>query len=445
MAFIVNGPGSQSVTLGDSNNFIVDFGGNDVYEIGDGDNLIFDISGDDEYTLGDGFNIIIDWFGDDIIRLGNGQNYVYSGWGDDYIYAGAGADLIDGDIGSNTVDYSNSDAAVKVDLLNDTASGGYAEGDTLIDITSIVGSNVGRDYIYGTDGDNEIYGMGGADILQGGAGADLIDGGDGWDYSRYTRSDEAVQINLATGVHTGGDAEGDVLVNIEAITGSDYYDTFTGNDENNAFYGEAGDDIMFGGLGDDYFSGDEGADIINGGDGIDFASYETSKTAVTVDLGNNFTAGGDAEGDVLTSIENLRGSNLADQGDELYGDAGVNKIYGMSGDDVLYGGAGADDLYGEAGADTFIFDEAVGDVDNLFDFDISEGDILDIASILVGYDALTDAIADFVQITDNGTNSFVAVDADGGADNFIVIAELYGALGLDAETMETNGNLITTV
>lgn len=356
MAFIINGAGDQTVTLGDLNNLIIDLGGDDIYEIGDGDNLIFDIWGDDEYTLGDGFNIVIDWWGNDVVRLGNGGSRVFTGWGDDYIYSGAGADLIDGDIGHNTVDYAYSLDAVKVDLFNGTASGGYAEGDTLIDIDNIVGSNVGRDYIWGNDDANEIYGMGGDDILQGGAGADLIDGGAGWDYARYDRSAEGVNINLVTGVHTGGDAEGDVLVNIEAVTGSAFNDT-------------------------------------------------------------------------------------------LYGDATHNHFYAGEGDDWMVGGLGQDQFWGFGGADTMAFlDDTAFERRDLFrDFDASEGDALDISAILEGYDALSDAISDFVQVTDNGTNTFVAVDADGGADNFIVIAELYNIIGLTAEDMEANGNLITTV
>ncbi len=114
----------------------------------------------------------------------------------------------------------------------------------------------------------------------------------------------------------------------------------------------------------------------------------------------------------------------------------------------MVGGYGQDQFWGFDGADTLAFVDsgATFEHPDLFrDFDASEGDALDISAILIGYDALTDAIADFVQITDNGADTFVAVDADGGADNFITIAQLYGATGLTAEDMENDGNLITTV
>ena len=63
---------------------------------------------------------------------------------------------------------------------------------------------------------------------------------------------------------------------------------------------------------------------------------------------------------------------------------------------------------------------------------------------MFGYDPLVDAITDFVQITDNGTDSSVSVDSDGGADNFVQIATLQNATGLTDETaLEGNGQLIT--
>ena len=102
-------------------------------------------------------------------------------------------------------------------------------------------------------------------------------------------------------------------------------------------------------------------------------------------------------------------------------------------------------LYGQDGADTFVFeaDSAFTASDNIQDFDLSEGDVLDISDILSNYDPLNDAITDFVQITESGSNSYLSVDADGGADNFVQIAYLYNATGLtDEEALETSGNLI---
>lgn len=69
---------------------------------------------------------------------------------------------------------------------------------------------------------------------------------------------------------------------------------------------------------------------------------------------------------------------------------------------------------------------------------------MDISDLLSDYDPLSDAIADFVQITENSGNSYLNVDTDGGADNFVQVAYLYNEIGLTDETsLEASGNLIT--
>ena len=66
-----------------------------------------------------------------------------------------------------------------------------------------------------------------------------------------------------------------------------------------------------------------------------------------------------------------------------------------------------------------------------------------IADVLSGYDPLADAIAAFVQITDNGTDSTLSIDVNGGADNFVQIATLQNVTGLtDEDFLETNVNMI---
>lgn len=69
-------------------------------------------------------------------------------------------------------------------------------------------------------------------------------------------------------------------------------------------------------------------------------------SAVHVNLDSGATAGGDAEGDVLISIENLAGSAWDD---ELIGNALANFLSGKAGDDILDGGDGNDILIGGLG------------------------------------------------------------------------------------------------
>ncbi len=77
-------------------------------------------------------------------------------------------------------------------------------------------------------------------------------------------------------------------------------------------------------------------------------SYIDSKAGVTITLAVSTQHGGIAEGDKLSGIENLTGSNL---NDTLSGNSGANVIVGGNGNDLLSGGGGDDTLDGGAGND----------------------------------------------------------------------------------------------
>ena len=101
----------------------------------------------------------------------------------------------------------------------------------------------------------------------------------------------------------------------------------------------AGDDIVVGNAADNVLEGGAGADDIDGQSGLDTAAYTSSDAAVTVNLSDGTASGGDAEGDTLTSIENLTGSAHADT---LTGDAADNVLDGRAGADTLAGADGTD-------------------------------------------------------------------------------------------------------
>ncbi len=177
-------------------------------------------------------------------------------------------------------------------------------------------------------------------MLAGLGGADSLDGGAGTDTASYATSGAGVTVNLATNLNSGGDAQGDILTNIENVTGSAYADVLTGN---------AGANTLTGGAGDDLLAGLGGADTLDGGSGSDTASYAASGAAVTVNLATGAASGGDAQGDTLISIENVIGSAFADT---LTSATAGSRLSGGDGNDRLVAGAGADVLDGGAGTDT---------------------------------------------------------------------------------------------
>ena len=294
------------------------------------------------------------------------ENVVGSGYGD-VLGGDAGANRLDGGAGMDTVSYSGSDGAVTVDLEAGTGKRGYAEGDVIVNIENVVGSEYG-DVLRGDSGANRLYGSGGGDVLEGGAGADRLDGGLGVDTVSYSGSGEAVTVDLEAGTGKRGHAEGDVIVDVENMLGSGYGDALGGDGGANRLAGAGGDDRLSGKGGDDVLEGGAGADWLSGGAGVDTVSYSESDRGVTVDLGEGTVVGGHAEGDVIVDVENVLGSNYGDVlggddgGNRLSGGSGNDRLSGRGGNDVLEGGAGADRLLGGAGVDTVSYsgsDEAV--------------------------------------------------------------------------------------
>jgi Ca2+-binding RTX toxin-like protein len=210
----------------------------------------------------------------------------------------------------------------------------------------------GDDYLYGGAGNDNLAGGNNDDRLNGGAGADTLDGGNGFDTASYKQgATTGIVIKNIANVLTGieGNAIGDYFISIENIEGTVFNDTIEGSDIGEQIAGDSGDDSLWGGGGDDLLIGGLGKDSLDGGTGNDWASYVFSEAEVTVNLATNTNVGGDADGDVLTNIENLYGSTKADV---LVGDAADNLISGFDGDDRIQGGDGKDQLAGQNNNDT---------------------------------------------------------------------------------------------
>jgi Ca2+-binding RTX toxin-like protein len=245
------------------------------------------------------------------------------------------------------------------------------------DGADIVYAGAGNDTVRGEGGDDRLFGMDGRDTVDGGAGNDVVAGGAGND------------------LLTGG----------------------------------AGNDVLRGGSGDDLLDGGTGADRLVGGDGIDMAGYHYSRAAVTVDLAAGTGRGGEAEGDTLVGIENLRGSVFADR---LTGDGNANRFEG---------GGGADLITGGGGADTFAYARTWEGGDRIIDFNRAEGDRIDLSRIdpstAAGDQAFTFGGGSFigggvasVRVTTSGGDTIVQADTGDGVADFTIT--LTGVIALVA-------------
>ena len=190
---------------------------------------------------------VADWIngddGNDSISGLAGNDSILGGAGNDTIEGGIGGDTLNGGAGTDTLSYASSSAAVTVNLLTPSASGGDAAGDVISNFENLIGS-ANADTLTGNNGANTIEGGAGADTLNGGAGTDTLS---------YANSSAAVTVNLQTSSASGGDAAGDIISNFERLSGSANGDTLTGNTAANFIYGRAGNDTLTGGGGADRF------------------------------------------------------------------------------------------------------------------------------------------------------------------------------------------------
>ncbi|HYD88423.1 MAG TPA: M10 family metallopeptidase C-terminal domain-containing protein [Vitreimonas sp.] len=219
--------------------------------------------------------------------IGNAAaNTLSGGEGADQLTGGAGADVLNGGAGADTARYDTSSAGVKANLNKSSDNEGDAKGDSYVGIENLAGSafadtlvgDANANTLSGLDGGDALHGGAGLDALSGGAGddrltggegADTIDGGEGFDTARYDDSKSGVTIDLSSQLASGGVANGDQLINIEALAGSAYKDLLSGDGGANHLFGLAGADLINGREGNDVIYGGAGFDELVGGLGAD--------------------------------------------------------------------------------------------------------------------------------------------------------------------------------
>ena len=486
--------------------------GNDTLNGDNGANELIGGNGNDFFFAIGGNDTVTGEAGNDTLYGGDGDDLIDGGTDNDNLYGGDGADTMSGGSGIDLLSYSLDKAGVAVRLWNNTASGGDAQGDVISGFENLRGGSGndtlngdrganeliggdGNDFLFALDGDDtitgdagddtiyggadrdEIDGGAGNDAVYGGAGADTMSGGAGVDSLIYSSDTAGVAVRLWNNTASGGEAQGDVISGFENLrggsgndtlngdnganeliggSGNDFLfalggnDTVTGEAGNDTIYGGSGDDLIDGGIGNDSVYGDAGADTMSGGSGVDSLIYSTDTAGVAVRLWNNTASGGEAQGDVISGFENLRGGSGNDTlngdnganeliggngndflfaiggNDTITGEDGNDTLYGGDGDDLIDGGTGNDNLYGDGGEDTFVFRAGDGS-DAVFGFEhtidtlllsttLTDGET-DAAAVLSTYasDASGTVVFDFGDgdtFTLNGVNSLLNLDLD---------------------------------
>ena len=360
-----------------------------------------------------------------------------------------GNDFVDGGSGFDEIDYITDanfggTAGVTVDLAAGTATDGFGDSDTFINIEAVRGTNA-ADMLFGGNPESDDF----ENFLPAG-GDDHIDGGRGFDEVDYSRDDSfggmgGVTFSFITGTATDPFGDSDTFVNVERVRGSNQSDVLIGgNPSLDGFEG---------------FRGVGGDDFIDGGSDFDEVDYISDAGAggsagVSVDLAAGTATDGFGDTDRLLNVEAVRATN---QGDILLGgnpaNDGFERFRPMGGDDFVDGGRGFDEIDysrevafgGTAGVivnlATGTATDSFGGTDTIRNVEAVQGSDLD--DLLIGGDGndtldgddgddtLQGGLGDDVLEGDSG---FDSIDGGGGIDTVLYVQE--GRSRVDLSTGE---------
>ena len=397
---------------------------------GTGDNTLRGGRGNDALYGGTGNDRLYGDAGNDRVFGGEDDDSLYGGAGNDWLQGGPDADLLEGGDGNDRL-YGGAPTPY-------AGRAGRADDDTLR-------GGKGNDILVGGAGDDTLEGGEGDDLLLSGPGADRLDGGAGEDTVSYEGSDEKVRVDLTVAAAGGGaadpqnpsDSDGDGFRGIENVIGSRRGDTIIGDDNANKLWGGAGYDVINAAGGDDFIEGGAGGDTIDGGPGVDTLSYVNSNDRVRVQLDaiaqtSTGNEDGHAEGDRITNIEIIVGSNFGDRilargndGNQLFGGGGNDRIIAGGGSDLVVGGPGADTLDGDENS----YQSAPRDSDTL-SYVTSRGSVT------------IDLSNQYSSATDPSDHYATGSGGDASGDKFRGFENVQGGMGSDRLTGDQHNNVL---
>jgi Ca2+-binding RTX toxin-like protein len=244
---------------------------------------------------GDGDDLLIGSQGNDLVLGGRGNDVALMGAGDDtFVWnPGDGNDIVEGQAGTDTLQFNGANIAEKIDL---SANGSRLRlsrdvANITMDVNGVERVNVAALGGADTLTVNDLTGTGvtqvnldlasppGSGTGDGAADTVLVNGTAGNDVIAVAGDASGVTIaGLAATVHvTGAEADKDQLA-INALAGDDVVQASgltagaiglvaDGGDGNDVLIGGQGNDVLRGGAGDDILIGGPGQDVLDGGAG----------------------------------------------------------------------------------------------------------------------------------------------------------------------------------
>ena len=315
---LASGTGS-SVTIQGSGNFIA--------VSGDQATVTLDGSGSGNVVQGgagaETFTISGQQLGNTLIAGGDANTLVGNGRGNVLNLAGTHAS-VRYDVGNATID-----------LLHGT---GYVTGSGIQDnlVGTVYNAIVGgtNAHIIGANYSQTLTALGFHDTVDTGSAGDLIVlggtaatvNGNALTTVSFAQAQQAVSVNLATGVMSGG-AQDDVLNGINSVAGSHYDDVLVGS--------ASGGSALSGGGGNDTLTATGSNNFLQAGDGDD---------TLTVTGNSNILRGGSGSGKLQAT-----GSF-----NSLYGGSGSDTLAATGAGNTLYGGSGTTTFHSDAGGNTLV-------------------------------------------------------------------------------------------
>jgi Ca2+-binding RTX toxin-like protein len=339
-----------------------------------------------------------------------GNDRMSGGMGDDQVHGGAGDDLLFGDEGKDDLRGGLGNDRLDGGIAADTMSGGAGDDTYLVDEAGdavVEASDAGTDevrtslasYVLASGVENltglsaqgqSLTGNNLNNNIVGGAGNDRLNGGQGSDTVIFAAATAAVAVYLTAQAQP----DGDILIDIENVTGSDFDDylsgargtnRLSGGSGNDRLLGLSGYDHLIGGAGDDQLDGGSENDRMEGGTGSDVYIVSEAGDAVFEALAEGFDVvlayvdhvlarnveelrlikdarNGTGNGldnlilgstgdDTLSGVDGADRLNGGNGLDRVHGGAGNDLVYGAAGDDALMGGRDNDRLFGQSGYD----------------------------------------------------------------------------------------------
>ena len=363
-------------------------------------------------------------------------------YGGDHVYEGSGSGttaiafhgidpsavtMWDDSYGHLTIQFSSTD---QITVLGGSLD--YTNGFTLGSLTEITFDDTGHttwdltgglnliatsdyQYLYGTTGGGDtltatgtgdyLYAYAGAETLVAGPGAHLYNG-TGNDID-VINSGSSPSSSSAT-IHANASGGTDNVIQIHDVVAADI--TMWDDTYGNLTVATPTDQFTVAG---GSYSGTTGFAVGN----IDHIALDDSSTiglqgslSLTA-VNDSQTIYGTGHGDSMTAAGNydflygIAGNNT------MTGDSGTAYFYGGSGNDLMIGGSGTNNMTMGTGNDEIKL-EGSSSTTNVNGFDATH-DTIHLEDVMSGFDALTDALSNWVQKTDTGGSTVIAVDPTG--------------------------------